>query len=373
MSFDNAKTWNKWTHGYPKAASTYDMVIQEREADLVIPTFGRSLYVLDDIRPLRIFANNQGKKPTGKLTAVPAPEAYQAEIHQPHGERFPASGKFAGENREIGGRLSFIVNDPDKEKLDSVTVSIFNENGEQVRTLKTLPEQGVNRMIWNLDRKSSVDSPGVSRRGGADNNTGFSEPSGGPALPGTYKVVFEYGEEEAETQIKVKSDPRISTQMADLKATEDFIKRTEVLSGEVSKATKQLDDAKTTVDKILAYAKDVDNPEVKELTEAAEEIKKKLDTTREAFYGPTREGQGIVRNLYPTTITRQYAPRSYASSSYGAPGATEERLFDQAKESAEEALELWEEFFQKDWKAFEDKVKNTPIDIFKEIEKVEIK
>jgi hypothetical protein len=61
VSFDNAKTWNQWRHGYPNAVSTYDMVIQEREADLVIGTFGRSIYVLDDIRPLRIFAKNQGK------------------------------------------------------------------------------------------------------------------------------------------------------------------------------------------------------------------------------------------------------------------------------------------------------------------------
>jgi hypothetical protein len=63
VSFDNAKTWNQWRHGYPNAVSTYDMVIQEREADLVIGTFGRSIYVLDDIRPLRVFAKNGGTTP----------------------------------------------------------------------------------------------------------------------------------------------------------------------------------------------------------------------------------------------------------------------------------------------------------------------
>jgi photosystem II stability/assembly factor-like uncharacterized protein len=376
VSFDNAKTWNKWRHGYPNAVSTYDMVIQEREADLVIGTFGRSIYVLDDIRPLRVFAKNTGKTPTEKLTAIASPDAYQAEIHQPHGERFPASGKYAAENREFGGSLSFILNDPGKEKLDSVVVSIFNEQGEQIRTIKRLPTQGVNKVSWNLDRKSSVETPSFGGGGGGGQggrSRGFYEASGGDALPGRYKVVFKYGEDTAETSIMVYSDPRIQPNLADLKAREEFIKQTEALSSDVMKATRQLDDAKKTIDKLLAYAKDVDNEEVKALVKLANETKKKVDTTREAFYGPTREGQGIVRNLYPTTMTRLFAPRSYANSSNSAPGPTEMRLLQQAKESAESALKVWNTFFENDWKQFEEKAKATQIDIFKEIEKVEVK
>ena len=375
VSFDNAKTWNQWRHGYPNAVSTYDMVIQEREADLVIGTFGRSIYVLDDIRPLRVFAKNSGKTPVEKLTAIAAPDAFQAEIHQPHGERFPADGKYAAENRDFGGRLSFILNDPGKEKLDSVVVSIFNEEGEQIRTIKKLPTQGVNKVSWNLDRKASVETPSFRGGGGGQGGRarGFYEASGGDALPGKYKVVLKYGDETAETAIMVYSDPRIQPNLADLKAREEFIKQTEALSGEVMKATRQLDDAKKTIDKLLAYAKDVDSESVKELVKLANETKKKVDTTREAFYGPTREGQGIIRNLYPSTMTRLFAPRSYANSSYTAPGPTEARLLQQAKESAESAMKVWNDFFENDWKQFEEKAKATQIDIFKEIEKVEVK
>jgi hypothetical protein len=72
-------------------------------------------------------------------------------------------------------------------------------------------------------------------------------------------------------------------------------------------------------------------------------------------------------------MTRLFAPRSYANSSFGAPGPTEARLMQQAKESAEEALKVWNEFFENDWKVFEEKARNTKIDVFKEIEKVEVK
>ena len=367
VSFDKAKTWNKWEHGYPKAVSTYDMTIQEREADLVIGTFGRAFYVLDDIRPLRVFAANGGAKPSAKITAVPAPDAYQAEIQQPVGERFPADGIFAGENRDTGGRLSFIIND-DKEKLDTVTVKIFNEAGEQIRTLKTVPSKGVNRISWNLDRKSTVESTGgFGGRGGGGRRSGFFEPSGGDALPGTYKVVFAYGDEESETSIKVHSDPRIQVNMADLKAKDEFLKKLEALSSEVSESTKKLDEAQKVIDKVMTLTKDVETDEAKELAKAAKDIKKKLDTTREAFSGPTMEGQGIVRNLYPTTMSKVFAPRSYVNSSYSAPGETEQRLYDQGKQAADQAIAKVDEFMNGDWKEFEEKVKNTKIDLFENV------
>jgi photosystem II stability/assembly factor-like uncharacterized protein len=367
VSFDKAKTWNKWENGYPKAVSTYDLAIQEREADLVIGTFGRSMWVLDDIRPLRVLAQNNGKLPESKITAVPSSDAYQAEIQQPHGERFAANGKYAAENREFGGRLSFIINEADTAKLDTVTVSIFNEAGKQIRTLKTLPVNGVNRINWSLDRKSTADMDNSRRRGGR--RTGFFEPSGGDALPGTYKVVFAFQEVEDETSINVYSDPRIKVNMEDLKAKEVFMKKLEGLTSEVSASTEKLDNAQKTIDKVLAITKDIDNEDAKVLIKAAKEVKKSLDKTREAFDGPTLEGQGIVRSLYPTTMTMVSLPRRYAGSSYSAPGPTEMRLFDQARSAADEAMAKVELFMNGDWKAFEEKVKATPIDIFEEVKK----
>ncbi len=52
ISFDNGVSFQQFKNDYP-SVSTYDLAIQERESDLVIATFGRALYVLDDIKPLR--------------------------------------------------------------------------------------------------------------------------------------------------------------------------------------------------------------------------------------------------------------------------------------------------------------------------------
>ena len=58
VSIDAGTNWQKWTHGFP-TVSVKDLVIQPREHDLVIGTFGRAAWVLDDIRPLREIARNK--------------------------------------------------------------------------------------------------------------------------------------------------------------------------------------------------------------------------------------------------------------------------------------------------------------------------
>jgi hypothetical protein len=52
ISIDAGTEWTKWTNGFP-TVSVKDLVIQPREHDLVIGTFGRAAWILDDIRPLR--------------------------------------------------------------------------------------------------------------------------------------------------------------------------------------------------------------------------------------------------------------------------------------------------------------------------------
>ena len=79
ISFDNGASFEQWKNGYP-SVSTYDLAIQEREADLAIATFGRSLWILDDIRPLRKIAAATGKTFPDKLTAFTAPDAFPGEL-----------------------------------------------------------------------------------------------------------------------------------------------------------------------------------------------------------------------------------------------------------------------------------------------------
>lgn len=95
ISLDAGDSWTKWTEGYP-TVPTADMVIQEREHDLVIGTFGRSAWVLDDIRPLRALAKDKSII-NKEVYLFNPPVAYQAAYQQPTGSRFGADAMYQGE------------------------------------------------------------------------------------------------------------------------------------------------------------------------------------------------------------------------------------------------------------------------------------
>ena len=100
VSFDRGTTWNRWTEGYP-TVSTYDMVIQPRESDLVIGTFGRSAWVIDDISPLREVAATGTRILEEKLKAFDAPQAVYASRRNLPGYYYRGDAMFEGDNRNM--------------------------------------------------------------------------------------------------------------------------------------------------------------------------------------------------------------------------------------------------------------------------------
>ena len=108
ISFDNGNNFQQWKNGYP-SVSTYDLAIQEREADLAIATFGRALWILDDIRPLRKVAAANGSI-TKKLTVFSAPDAYQAQYRAAPGYEWSTMGLWDAPNRSRGAAVSWFVN-----------------------------------------------------------------------------------------------------------------------------------------------------------------------------------------------------------------------------------------------------------------------
>ena len=52
ISLNQGDNWHKFSNGLP-TIPVRDLAIQKRENDLVLATFGRSFYVLDDYSPLR--------------------------------------------------------------------------------------------------------------------------------------------------------------------------------------------------------------------------------------------------------------------------------------------------------------------------------
>ena len=123
VSIDGSKTWTKWTNGFP-TVSTMDLKVHPREHDLVIGTFGRAAYILDDIRPLREMASSKNNLLDKRLHFFEPPVAVLSINRQAAGTRFEANAIFSGENRKRGAMLSFVFNPViDKKPKKKNTIS----------------------------------------------------------------------------------------------------------------------------------------------------------------------------------------------------------------------------------------------------------
>ncbi|TXF90017.1 hypothetical protein FUA23_08395 [Neolewinella aurantiaca] len=108
ISFDKGAKWTHYDQNYPHV-STRDMKIHPREHDLIIGTFGRAVWIMDDIRPLREIAKQGTKMLKDTFAVFPAPDAYQWETRSYQGVRFYAQGQFQGQDRRRGAMLTYWV------------------------------------------------------------------------------------------------------------------------------------------------------------------------------------------------------------------------------------------------------------------------
>lgn len=108
VSFDKGGNWTRHDAGYPHV-STRDLKIHPREHDLIIGTFGRAAWILDDIRPFRALAQESTDLLEDTLAVFPAPDAYQWSRRSYQGIRFYAQGQFQGEDRPRGAMLTYWV------------------------------------------------------------------------------------------------------------------------------------------------------------------------------------------------------------------------------------------------------------------------
>ena len=113
FTIDQGKTWTQLKAGLPTIA-VRDIEIQERENDLVLATFGRGFYILDDYSPLRTFKPEMMKE---KAVIFPIKDALMFVDARPLGLRGKGSqgaNLFTTPNPEIGAVFSVLINDTTK-------------------------------------------------------------------------------------------------------------------------------------------------------------------------------------------------------------------------------------------------------------------
>ncbi len=333
VSFDGGEIWNRWTSGYP-TVSTYDLAIHPREHDLVIATFGRALWILDDIRPLRALAKEGNRLLNSKISVFEVPEAIMASTKNLPGYYFYGDAMFRGENRQPGAMISFFT----PKDSAKVSVTILDNEGKVVKTTETTASKGFNRLLWRFDR-NALPQAGLQDQ---DENprARYFRSMGGTAVPGTYRVSVKNGDETAETSVTVKPDPRLpaqdytSIQRNQARAVAFGSKITAFNSelvkySEMKKQVAKADDLST---KQPIFA-DAVSAAQKAIREAIERVDLKLNSRQ----------QGLIQQI------NGYRVLMMAS---GPLSQQEEKSMNDAERALGEAEKLLKDFTEIDWAAY---------------------
>ena len=368
VSLDNGVSFQQWKNGYP-SVSTYDLAIQEREADLVIATFGRALWILDDIRPLRKLAANKGML-NKAFIAFDSRNVVQAQFRNAPGYEWSTWGIWDADNRPANAPISYFIkassDTSTKAKKDSVVVKIYNDKNEVIRNLRWAADSGFNRAYWGMEEKGyrTPGGGGGRRMGGGGGGRGGAEPGGQQALAGTYKVVLAYKGISDSTMITLLDDPRLGNRN-NIKLAQAALRAELKKSGDqLIEAMDLLTEADDASKKVETYIKDMKGATVDSLKKSTKKLQDEIKVLREFISGTTQTKQGYGQ-VPQITVMNQYQQASGAIGSKAIePGAQEKMLVERAAGLINDAVKKVNAFKEGTWKKYMEQVAATKMDPF---------
>ena len=288
VSFDRGANWKRWTHDVP-SVPVRDMVVHPRDGDLVLGTFGRAAYVIDDIAPLRAIAAEGNGVMADPLRVFPVADAYMVNYRRPVGARFGADHQWVGENHARGALIQLYIQADSAEaaEKDAVHWAILNAQGDTLRQGERDAEAGIHAIGWRMDTQG-VDWP---RRGLPE--VSKMSPGGGPqVLPGTYQVVVSFGDYRDSSEVTVHPDPRVPYNRVAQEARIAFQRNVMSEVDQIAAAMASIQRGLETMKVVKQELKHLPDSLTEDLTQLSDSLKKAfLDV--EAMYTEPEDFKGI--------------------------------------------------------------------------------
>ncbi|MFY9883714.1 MAG: hypothetical protein WAK15_02940 [Candidatus Cybelea sp.] len=254
ISFDGGANWQSFKNDLP-TVSVHDIRLQPQYDDLVIATHGRSVYVMDDVRPLQ---GLQQAISSGTLLFTPR-DGYEWTLHENDEGTYT---NYAADNPPFGVMLTFYQKEPQK---GAPALDILDAHGRVIRSVSGthkiggkdepyIPNKaGLNRYTWDF----TVNGP-VKWKGGA--LPFLDGPNNGPGVvPGSYAARMTLSGHTYVVRFKVEPDPRSQFTQADYERSFNEAMRQMAHLSQLNSILNNLDDVKKSLDTALAASKKANN------------------------------------------------------------------------------------------------------------------
>ncbi len=383
-SIDGGEYWKEFNKGVPTIA-VRDIDIQERENDLVLGTFGRGFYVMDDYSALRELTKEVADKEAHLFSVR---YAYQYIPYSRIGasntiswlgpKGFQGEDYFMGENPEFGAAFTYYLKDGYKTKeqireseesdkrKDGETVyypsyeqlkaeaeeeapylifTVRDANGEVVRELKSSPRKGINRIWWDLRY------PQVSSINTSDASASKDFDSGLMVLPGMYSVQLsksidgEITELSEPVEFEVRPLGNVTLPAEDPEAMLAFHKQLNKLSKAANSARSAGNELNDRLSYYKAAHKALGTEAPSGLKSDIDELEEKLKQLNEMMFGDRIAGQ-LELQRPPSLNSRINTAISSGTSSSSDPTGTSKMVAEIAKEELEPVITMLKEIME---------------------------
>ncbi|HET8922159.1 MAG TPA: hypothetical protein VFN26_04095 [Candidatus Acidoferrum sp.] len=288
VSFDDGDDWQPLQLNLP-VTSVRDLVVHDD--DLVVATFGRSFWVLDDVTPLRQIDSRMA---AADVWLYRPATAYRVRPGSDQSTFVPPDEALAA-NPPDGAVLDYYL----KEKaVAPIQLEIFDGEGKLVWRFASddelhkinpnelafpsywMPEPqalsaaaGMHRFVWDLKYPLAKSV-----------RSSFYGPSGVWAMPGNYTVKLTANGKSTTQPLTVKLDPRVKKSQEELLRQFELASRIASRLGEVSTALQQVSDLRKQIETHKKEAGDKADV-VKVLEELNQKLEAMLETESETGFG----------------------------------------------------------------------------------------
>lgn len=314
VSFNDGGIWQPLQLNLPHTP-IHDMVIHERDDDLILATHGRSFWILDDISPLRQMTE---VKADADITLYTPRPSYRIE-----GGSWSSPQMQTGENAPNGVMVHYSLRTrPDKaitleflDARDSLIIAYssnkdakgepvksenkFYPKQERMRSTGAVPaDSGFNRFVWNMRYPNATESPVVM----------WGASTAGPrAVPGTYSVRLKLGDSVIAKQ-PFRIIPSVNIPPDDFRAQFELHTRINKKVSETHDAVIALRDMKTQLNTVLGRIADAvgDTTKTKDIRALAKRMDDTLTSVEEALVQTkAKAGQDLLN--YPMKLGNKLA------------------------------------------------------------------
>jgi photosystem II stability/assembly factor-like uncharacterized protein len=291
FSHDGGVTWESLKLNMPTVA-VHDLKVHDD--DLVVGTMGRSIWVLDDLTPVREMSSVTTESAAHLFAPLPATRWLG-------GWSNAGSSAGAGANPLDGATLNYYL---PTETEEEIKIEIVGSQGNSIRTLSSIAKPrpnddshpdvregtknepdlttkaGLNRVSWNLLLDGAQEIP--------DAVIDIGAPRYGPmALPGDYTVRLLVGAQTFSQPLEIVADPR---KPFDLQAATEHLEFQIQIRDQMTEIAQMVETIRAVRDQISARDRLLQNKdEARELIQAGQTLVEELDSIENRIHNPHAE------------------------------------------------------------------------------------